>query len=370
LFYGLQKHRFDGHKRYITMRQPIFTLVSSRRFCAILIPVSMVLSACVPTPSTVSPTPGQPLALVEAPLAPAETAYLSRADGPHAIPAVPLEKLPTALRRQTIAFETTETPGTIVIHPGQKFLYFVTGRNEAIRYGISVGRAGFEWAGEAQVSEKKQWPTWTPPKEMIERDPKLSKWEKGQPGGPSNPLGARAIYLLTNGRDYGYRIHGTPDWWSIGRNASSGCIRMIHQDVIDLSQRVVLGSKVVVLNADGSYPKGLKLPPPAPVKKAVVIKPKATEVVTPVVAPVTPSALAPAPVDPAATTPVVAPGTTAPTVPETSTTVAPTTTVPAAVTAPAATVMTPVAPAPIVVVPPAPGAASPVVVVPGQTKTP
>jgi lipoprotein-anchoring transpeptidase ErfK/SrfK len=213
---------------------------------------------------------------------PPEQIYVSSMDGPHPIAAVPLEKLPEAFRRQVVAYESDEVPGTIIIHPGQKLLYFVTGPKTAIRYGISVGRAGFEWAGEAVVTQTRPWPTWTPPPEMIERDPKLAKWEKGQPGGPSNPLGARAIYLTTNGRDYGYRIHGTPDWWSIGRNASSGCIRMINQDVLDLSQRVQPGAKVVVLKADGTRADRLIVPPPAP------RKPKPVEASAPVILPAPP----------------------------------------------------------------------------------
>jgi lipoprotein-anchoring transpeptidase ErfK/SrfK len=238
----------------------------------------LALSACVPA---VTEPPSPEVVARKAPVEPAETAYLSRADGPHKIPAVPLEKLPEDYRRQVVDYQTDMPPGSIVIHPGQKFLYFVTEPGKAIRYGISVGRQGFDWAGEAVVSQSRNWPTWTPPPEMIERDPKLSKWEKGQPGGPANPLGARAIYLLSNGRDYGYRIHGTPDWWSIGKRASSGCIRMIHQDVIDLNTRVQKGAQVLVLNADGTRPAKLRVPPPAPVKK----KPKpAEEVAAPAVA--------------------------------------------------------------------------------------
>jgi hypothetical protein len=125
------------------------------------------------------------------------------------------------------------------------------------------------------VTEKKQWPTWTPPPEMIARDPaKYSQWADGQPGGPTNPLGARAIYLKSGGIDYGYRIHGTPDWKSIGRNASSGCIRMINQDVIDLYGRLQGGEKVIVLTASGEMPKGLYIPkPPAPKKAAAPAAP-------------------------------------------------------------------------------------------------
>ncbi|MBL4917135.1 L,D-transpeptidase [Tabrizicola sp. DMG-N-6] len=238
----------------------------------------LALAACVP--ATVEP-PSPEVAARMAPVEPAETAYLSRADGPHKLPAVPLEKLPVEYRRQEIDYASDMPPGSIVIHPGQKFLYFITGPGKAIRYGISVGRQGFDWAGDAVVSQTRNWPTWTPPPEMIDRDPKLSKWANGQPGGPTNPLGARAIYLLSNGRDYGYRIHGTPDWWSIGKRASSGCIRMIHQDVIDLETRVQRGAQVLVLNADGTRPAKLRVPPPAPVKKKPAPEPEAA---TPAVA--------------------------------------------------------------------------------------
>lgn len=250
-----------------------------------------VLSACVPDP-----------AMIEAGLAkppepkPVAGAYISTMDSGFEVPALPEEEIPTQFRRQEVYFPTEEVPGTIIINPAEKTLHYVTGPNVAIRYGIAVGRAGFEWSGVAEVTEKKTWPTWTPPPEMIARDPKLTKWEKGQPGGPTNPLGARAIYLTTNGVDYGYRIHGTPEWKSIGRNASSGCIRMINQDVIDLYNRVQGGEKVVVLNPDGSYPTRLVLPPPAPKPKkaAPVVVPAAMPAFTPMLQGVPPALQAPA----------------------------------------------------------------------------
>ncbi|MBS3980267.1 MAG: L,D-transpeptidase [Rhodobacteraceae bacterium] len=209
-----------------------------------------------------------------------ENVYVATMDAGIQIPALPVEKIPETHRRQVVAYETDQPVGTIIINPKTRLLYYVVGRNKAIRYGISVGRAGFEWSGEAIVSDKRAWPTWTPPKEMIARDPKLAKWENGQPGGPTNPLGARAIYLTSGGKDYGYRIHGTPEWQSIGRNASSGCIRMINQDVMDLYSRLTGGEKVIVLTAAGEMPKGLFIPkPPAP---KVAAKPKAA---APVVVP-------------------------------------------------------------------------------------
>ena len=221
-----------------------------------------LLSACVPTPEMIE------AGLAEAPAPkPVENAYLSSMDAGIEIPALPVEEIPAQFRRQEVYFPSEEAPGTVIVNPSERVLHYILGKNKAIRYGISVGRAGFEWSGTAIVSEKKPWPTWTPPPEMIERDPKLEKWKDGQPGGPTNPLGARAIYLTTNGVDYGYRIHGTPEWKSIGRNASSGCIRMINQDVIDLYNRLQGGEKVVVLTRDGQYPTKLVLPPPPPPKK-------------------------------------------------------------------------------------------------------
>ena len=235
----------------------------------------------------------QPKAAVLTPEAAAELTaahYAARADGSFSVPMVPVEKVPSAYQKQEVDFASPEPAGTIVINPAERHLYLVTAPGKATQYGISVGKAGFEWAGVAHITGRKTWPTWTPPKEMIARKPELEKWKDGQPGGPENPLGARALYLTTNGVDYGYRIHGTPDWWSIGKNASSGCIRMINQDVMELYERVQDGAKVVVLNADGSYPSKLKLPPkpvvkapPAPVIAAAIIVPKPSVMPAPVI---------------------------------------------------------------------------------------
>lgn len=223
----------------------------------------LFLAACVPDQSLID------AGLAKPPEAKVESGvYVSRQDGSFTLPAIPLEKLPVEYQRQTVYFPTEEVPGTIIINPAEKHLYYVTGKNTALRYGIAVGRAGFEWSGEAIISKRQPWPTWTPPPEMIERKPELAKWEKGQPGGPENPLGARALYLTTDGRDYGFRIHGTPEWESIGHNASSGCIRMINQDIIDLYGRAPDGAKVIVLTRDGQVPTRLSLPPPAPKKVA------------------------------------------------------------------------------------------------------
>lgn len=241
--------------------------------------VSLALAACVPGGTAVSTAP--PAA--PAPAATPDTDYVARQDGSFNVPALPVDQIPEQFRRQTVEYQTEEAPGTIIINPAARQLYFVTGPNQAIRYGIAVGKAGFEWSGQAVVTGRKNWPTWTPPPEMIDRKPELAKWAGGQPGGLTNPLGARALYLTTGGVDYGYRIHGTPEWRSIGSNASSGCIRMINQDVIDLYSRVPDGAKVIVMTRDGKMPTGLSLPPAAPKKASVKPKPQANPAVPPAV---------------------------------------------------------------------------------------
>ncbi len=234
-----------------------------------LIGALFALAACAPDPKMIE------AGLVAAPEPKLVTGvYEAKQDGEFAVAAVPVEKVPADFQRASVYYPSAEAEGTVIINPVEKHLYLITGNNTALRYGIAVGRDGFEWAGTAQVTSRQNWPMWTPPPEMIARKPELAKWEKGQPGGPTNPLGARALYLTTNGVDYGYRIHGTPEWFSIGKNASSGCFRMINQDVMDLFERVQDGAKVVVLNSDGSYPTKLVVPP-KPKLPAVTVTPVA-----------------------------------------------------------------------------------------------
>lgn len=138
--------------------------------------------------------------------------------------------------------------GTIVVDPKNHFLYLVTSRTKARRYGVGVGRAGLAFKGTATIERKAEWPRWTPTQNMIRREPhKYAKYAKGVPGGPRNPLGARALYLYRNGRDTYFRIHGTTQPSSIGRSVSAGCIRMINDHVIDLYERVPLKTKVIVI---------------------------------------------------------------------------------------------------------------------------
>ena len=162
-----------------------------------------------------------------------------------------LKKVPASFRKQLVNYSGTEWPGTIIVDPENRHLFHVLEHNQAIRYGVGVGRAGFAWAGEAKIGMKRRWPRWLPPEEMVVRDEKAAKWANGMPGGPENPLGARALYLYANGADTLYRIHGTNDPSSIGKALSSGCIRMLNQDIAELYLRVPVGSKVVVLSSQG-----------------------------------------------------------------------------------------------------------------------
>ncbi|MGE0212358.1 MAG: L,D-transpeptidase [Parvibaculaceae bacterium] len=151
-------------------------------------------------------------------------------------------KLEAKFVKQEIDYATDEPAGTVIINTRRKYLYLILGNGRAMRYGIGVGRDGFKWYGEEKISRKAEWPDWHPPVEMVERDELAAKWANGMPGGPDNPLGARALYL---GNSL-YRIHGTTQPWTIGTAVSSGCIRLQNEDVIDLYERVAIGAKVIV----------------------------------------------------------------------------------------------------------------------------
>lgn len=148
--------------------------------------------------------------------------------------------MPAQLRRTIVAYDTREAAGTVVVDTANTYLYYVLGQGRAVRYGVGVGREGFTWSGVQSVSRKAEWPDWIPPADMIARQPYLPRWIGG---GPGNPLGARALYLGSSI----YRIHGTNDPSTIGKFVSSGCIRMTNDDVIDLFERVNVGTRVVVL---------------------------------------------------------------------------------------------------------------------------
>lgn len=164
-------------------------------------------------------------------------------DNGYALPAIPINKVNTRFHRQIVDYATKEKPGTIVVNTPNRFLYYVLPGGKAVRYGIGVGKQGFAWQGEAYIAWKQEWPTWHPPEEMAARRPDVARYVKeGMGPGLKNPLGARALYL---GNTL-YRIHGTNEPHTIGRAVSSGCIRMLNKDVIDLYNRVRIGTKVVV----------------------------------------------------------------------------------------------------------------------------
>jgi lipoprotein-anchoring transpeptidase ErfK/SrfK len=160
-------------------------------------------------------------------------------DQPGMVPDPREERLPAAYQRQAVFYRSNEAPGTIIVDTADRYLYLVQGHNRAIRYGIGVGREGFQWQGLLKVTRKAEWPDWTPPPEMIQRQPNLPRF---MAGGPGNPMGARALYLGATI----YRIHGTNQPQTIGSAVSSGCFRLVNDDVTDLYSRVPVGTKVVV----------------------------------------------------------------------------------------------------------------------------
>jgi lipoprotein-anchoring transpeptidase ErfK/SrfK len=187
-----------------------------------------------------------------APIDPAVVAmYGPVQDGPVLMPAIDVRRIDPQYFRQAVPVPPgiPNQPGMIVVDPEHRFLYLILAGNQAMRYGIGVGREGFAWSGTAAVKSKQEWPKWFPPPEMVARDPRAAPWTNGMPGGLDNPLGARALYLWQGNKDTLYRIHGTNEPWSIGHAVSSGCIRMFNQDVVDLYNRVPEGTKVMVLPA-------------------------------------------------------------------------------------------------------------------------
>jgi lipoprotein-anchoring transpeptidase ErfK/SrfK len=174
--------------------------------------------------------------------------YGPQPDEKFPLPATDISTVDPQFLRREVAYDSPERPGTIVVDTANRHLYLVRENGRAIRYGIGVGAEGMKWAGRAQVGRKAAWPRWTPTAAMIKRDPKRNRpWANGMPAGPSNPLGPRALYLFQDGRDTLYRIHGTTEPDTIGEAVSSGCIRMLNPDILDLYSRVPVGSPVVVL---------------------------------------------------------------------------------------------------------------------------
>lgn len=178
----------------------------------------------------------------------------TRAAEPFHIPVYEEQKVEFKFRQQDVKFKTDEPPGTIVVDMRKRFLFYVLPGGKAIRYGIGVGSSATRWSGNATVARMAKWPKWTPTEEMMSKHEHYDQWKNGMPGGLDNPLGARALYLLNEGGvDKQYRIHGTPAPYTIGQATTSGCFRMLNTSIIDLYNRVKVGTRVVVL----PYKRGL-----------------------------------------------------------------------------------------------------------------
>lgn len=182
-------------------------------------------------------------------LAEATVHYGKVDDKKFTIAAVDVTKVDPKYFRKLVDYPSKEAPGTIIVDPGNYYVYRIEGDGKATRYGANVGREGFLWSGEAYVGRKAEWPVWTPPREMIKRQPEAAKYAGGMPGGPDNPLGARTLYLYQNGRYTLYTIYSSSDPETIGTNLTSGCTGLLTQDMLDLYERTPVNTKVIVLPA-------------------------------------------------------------------------------------------------------------------------
>jgi len=180
----------------------------------------------------------------------ARTMYGAIPEEKFSIPAVDLSQVDPKFYRTEVDDPTGARPGTVYVDTKTFYLYHVRPNKRAMRYGVGLGRAGFEWSGKGTIKWKRKWPTWTPPASMIKRLPELEQYSAANGGmapGITNPLGARALYIYQGGRDTLYRLHGTPEAFSIGKAVSSGCVRLLNQDIIHLYQRVANGSRLIVV---------------------------------------------------------------------------------------------------------------------------
>ena len=233
----------------------------SRR--AFFLGAAATLAGCATTqPSTkIVPVPQK----VRYPIAPATdeelaVRYAALEDGGHQIPAIPYTQIDPKYYRQRVQDPTGEAPGTVVVDTPNRFLYVVEPGGTAMRYGVGIGRDGFAWEGEGVIQWRQPWPRWKVPADMIARTPSLAKYSVengGMEPGIKNPLGARALYIFQNGKDTLYRLHGSPEWQSIGKATSSGCVRLINQDVLDLYKRVPYHARIVVHQGSLGTPVGV-----------------------------------------------------------------------------------------------------------------
>lgn len=216
-----------------------------RQFLAGTVALSgLALSGCMATGAPQAPlAPQAPVRVAPSPFV---AMYGPLPNEQFPIPAVDLSQVPEQYLRRQVDYPTNENVGTVVVDTRDFYLYHVQENGKAMRYGVGLGRQGFEWSGRARIAWKRPWPTWTPPAEMIERQPELEEYRHGMEPGLDNPLGSRALYIHENGVDTLYRLHGTNEVWSIGKAVSSGCVRLLNQDAIDLYNRVASGSAILV----------------------------------------------------------------------------------------------------------------------------
>ena len=233
--------------------------ISRRSFLSLsAVTAASALAGCASTSGT-SPSYGQPMSFPNPIRAfqttPAPTdaelavMYGPVEDGGFLIPPVPYQQIDPRYYRQQVLDPTGEAPGTIVVDTPSRFLYLVQPGGTAMRYGVGIGREGFAWQGDGVIQWRQKWPRWKPPNEMVARQPELVKYSienGGMEPGLKNPLGARALYIFSGGQDTLYRLHGNPDWKSIGKAVSSGCVRLLNQDIIDLYDRVPNKAPIVV----------------------------------------------------------------------------------------------------------------------------
>lgn len=217
------------------------------------VPVVSTLPQAQPVPAPAFAPPPAPEPTASTTKSQYELMYGAVKDAGWSIPALDVNKIDERNFRKLVDYETHYPVGTIIVDPYKRYLYLVEPNKKAMRYSVGVGRAGLQFSGEAEVAYKARWPRWTPTQNMIKRNPEhYAKYANGLDGGINNPLGARALYLYRDGKDTLYRIHGTNEPWSVGKAASSGCIRLFNQDILDLHQRVRNGSRVVVLSKEQS----------------------------------------------------------------------------------------------------------------------
>lgn len=232
--------------------------LSRRAFLSLALSASAFAAGCATTESPSAPkpkpAPAQPKRLeISTPTeAELQQRYAAVEDGGHLIPAIPYSEINPKYFRQRVVDPTGEKPGTVVVDTAGRFLYLTEPGGTAMRYGVGIGRDGFAWEGSGIVHWRQAWPRWKPPADMIARQPNLAQYSVengGMAPGIKNPLGARALYIFQNKQDTLYRLHGSPDWRSIGKATSSGCVRLINQDVLDLYRRVPHHAPIVVHQA-------------------------------------------------------------------------------------------------------------------------